>query len=142
MFEDSKGIEFKPFEENIKVLGNLEGAIMEALWKLKASDVKSIHKEVIKEHKVAITTVAIVLDRLYQKGLVERELKKGKGVYYEYSPCLSKPQFEITVVRSFFKGLLQTFGESAVSHIIEDMEIRNEEALKEVKHYFEKMKKD
>ena len=77
--------EFKPYAKDLaKVLGDLEADVLEALWKLESAHVKAIHKEVTKKRRVAVTTVATVLDRLFEKRLVDRELKKMRGLHYEY----------------------------------------------------------
>lgn len=134
-------IEFKPSEKNMtKVLGDLEAAVIEALWKLQVGHVREIHTLVNQKRKVAITTIATILDRLYKKGLVERELKKGKGLYYEYRPALTKTQFETTVVKSVFKGLFEAFGDSAMSYLIDTTGIKDQKALEDFKRYLERLK--
>ncbi|HEY4675434.1 MAG TPA: BlaI/MecI/CopY family transcriptional regulator [Candidatus Bathyarchaeia archaeon] len=143
MAKNPNWIEFKPSEKDLaKVLGDLESAIMQTLWRLKAGDVKKIHKEVSQTHKVAITTVATVLDRLHDKGLAERELKKGKGLYYEYRPSLTQTQFKKTVVKSVFTGLFETFGDSAISYLIDNAKIKDQRTVAEFKRYLEKLKQE
>lgn len=143
MIKSTQWIEFKPHEEKLtKVLGDLEVDIMEALWKIQRGNVKEIHKEVSQKRKVAITTVATVLDRLYEKGLVERELKKSKGLYYEYKPTVTKKQFEKTVVRSVFEGLFETFGDSAISYLMDHVRIKDKRTLEEFKRHLERLKKE
>lgn len=137
--DKAKWVEFKPHERNLsKVLGDLEADIMEALWELDPANVKGVHKKVSEKRKVAITTVATVLDRLYEKGLVTRELKKWRGVYYEYKPAITKRQFENTVVRDVLKGLFETFGDSAMSYLVDRMEINDRKKLEEFKRYLRK----
>lgn len=134
---------FKPHKNRLtKVLGDLEADVMEALWKLQFGHVKNIHEEVSRKRKVAVTTVATVLDRLYRKGLVERELKKGKGLYYEFRPTITKNQFEKTIVRSVLEGLFETFGDSVISYLVNDARIKDEKALEEIKHHLERLKRE
>jgi len=143
MAKSTQWIEFKPHEKKLtKVLGDLEADIMEALWKLQLGHVKGIHEEVSQKRKVAITTVATVLDRLYEKGLVERDLKKSKGLHYEYKPTITKKQFEKTVVRSIFKGLFETFGDSAISYLVNRARIKDRKALEEFKRHLERLKRE
>jgi len=140
----SKGIrwtEFKPYEKNlVKVLGDLEADVLEALWKLKVSRVRSIHREVARKRKVTVTTVATVLDRLFEKGLVERELKRTRGLHYEYRPAVTKRQFENTIVRDVLEGLFETFGDSAVSYLINRAGIRDKQKIKELQGYLKQEK--
>jgi len=135
--------EFKPYEKRlVKVLGDLEADVLEALWKLKIAHVRGIHREVARKRKVAVTTVATVLDRLFEKGLVERELKRTRGLYYEYKPSITKGQFENNVVRVVLKGLFEAFGDSAVSYLINRAEINDKQKIEEFKGYLEKLKQE
>lgn len=135
-------IEFKPHKKWLtKVLGDLEADVMETLWKLKFGRVKEIHKEVSRKRKVAITTVATVLDRLYEKGLVERSLKRGKVLYYEYSPAITKKQFEKDVVRVILEGLLETFGDATISFLINYGEIKDQKTIEEIRRHLKRLKK-
>lgn len=143
MGNNTQRVEFKPQKGKLaKVLGDLEADVMEALWKLEFGHVRKIHKEVSRKRKVAVTTVATVLDRLYDKGLVERELKKGKGLHYEYKPAITKKQFEKTVVRSIFEGLFETFGDSAISYLVNHARIKDKKTLEEFKHHLERLKQE
>ncbi len=136
-------MEFKPKNKNLtKVLGDLEADLMETLWSLEAGNVKEIHSEVQKKRKVAVTTVATVLDRLNEKGFVERELKKGTGVYYEYKPTATKKQFERNVVESVLGGLFETFGESTVSYLADEAGIVDEAALGKLRLHLERLKSE
>ena len=140
MSRNPKGIEFKPHKRDMtKVLGDLEAEIIEALWTLKQGNVKEIFREVQVRRKVAITTVATVLDRLHEKGLVERELKKSQSLYYEYRQAFTKTEFERSVVESVIKGLFETFGSSTISYLVDQAGIEEEEGLEEFKSYLEKI---
>jgi predicted transcriptional regulator len=134
-------IDFQPHKQDLgSVLGDLEADIMKTIWTIKEGDVKSIHRELNKERKAAITTVATVLDRLHGKGLVERNLVKSAGVKYIYSPAMTRKQFESTVVSNVFKGLLESFGESAINYLAETTGIDDQEELDRLKKRLEKLK--
>src|SRR3990170_7339429 len=114
-----KWTEFKPHEKSLaKVLGDLEADVMESLWNLQEGQVRDIHKDVSQKRKVAVTTVATILDRLHEKGFVERTLVKSSGIYYEYRPLITRKQLEHTVVRDVLKGLFETFSEPVVSYLV------------------------
>lgn len=134
-------IGFQPNKEGLtKVLGDLEADVMRTVWRLETANVKEIHREVNLERKAAITTVATVLDRLHEKGLVERELIKTGTIHYVYKPALTQGEFETTVVRNVFKGLFETFGESAISYLIQNSGLEDEEVLKALKDRLERLK--
>jgi len=133
-------IDFQPNKEGLsKVLGDLEADLMRAIWKLEAANVKEIHREISLDRKAAITTIATVLDRLYDKGLVDRDLIKTGKIRYVYRPALTQGEFETTVVRNVFKGLFETFGESAVSYLVQNSGLEDEEALKALKDRLESL---
>ena len=134
-------IDFQPHKQDLgSVLGDLEADIMKTIWTIREGDVKTIHKELNKERKAAVTTVATVLDRLYRKGLVERNLVKSAGVKYVYIPAMTRKQFESTVVSNVFKGLLESFGESAISYLAETTGIEDQGELERLKERLEKLK--
>src|SRR5215203_6184094 len=71
-----------------KPLGDLEAAVLAALWDSRATlSVRDVLSRVKRKPARAYTTVLTVLDRLHDKGLVSRE-KQGKA--FLYRPCVSK----------------------------------------------------
>ena len=60
-------------------LGPLEIEVMEMMWKLGPSNVRDVVERL--ERKLAYTTIMTTLDRLYKKGLLERELTDRAFVY-------------------------------------------------------------
>ena len=141
MTSDTDWIDFQPHKRDLgKVLGDLEAHIMTTIWTIQSGDVKTIHRELNRERKAAVTTVATVLDRLHGKGLVRRELVKGAGVRYVYSPAMTRNQFDSTIVRNVFKGLFESFGESAISYLAQSTGIEDREALEELRKKLEQLK--
>lgn len=125
-----------------KVLGDLEEDVLASLWEIGSGNVKQIHEHLNKVRKSAVTTVATVLDRLHQKGLVERELHKAGGIRYEYKPAMSRKQFETAVVGNIFDRLFETFGESAVNYLIQNIEIEDPETIEELRKTLERLVKE
>ena len=139
--ENSRWIDFQPYKKDIrKVLGDLEAAVMEATWQLEKGDVKTIHTRVNQERKVAVTTVATILDRLHKKGLVKRKLITTYSLRYEYSPALTKAEFENAVVRDVFKGLLETFEETTIYYLVNELGLENKGKIEEIRNSLKKQK--
>lgn len=68
-----------------KPLGELEAAVLSALWSSAAPlSVREVLAQVKRRPALAYTTVLTVLDRLHDKGLVTRE-KEGKAFLYRAS---------------------------------------------------------
>ena len=99
------------------VLSPLEYDTLRVLWRLKEARVREIHKKLKKEKKVALTSVAVILDRLYQKGVVARKVEKGRGGgHYIYSAKTSREEFEKSIVENTVTKLIDTFGPVAVNY--------------------------
>lgn len=74
-----------------------------------------------KSRPVAVTTVATILDRLYRKGFVSRQLVKQGGPHYLYRAKVTEDEFKQTVVANVMGGLLQSFNDVTVSYLAEKM---------------------
>lgn len=143
MTDNQKWAGFQPHKEDLtKVLGELEATVMKSVWELGNGDVKAIHKHVNIEKKVAITTVATILDILHSKGLVDRELLRSPAIKYVYRPALTRKEFERTVVKDVIRGLFESFGETTVSYLISNSGIEDKVKQEEFRRYLEKIKDD
>jgi predicted transcriptional regulator len=83
-------------------LGKLERAVMEEVWargRASASDIYRAHGE-----RTAYTTWMTTLDRLYKKGLLDRE-REGRA--YLYTPRVTREEFERGVAEDVLGGLLE-----------------------------------
>ncbi len=92
---------------NMKELTKAEEQIMQELWKLGISNVKSIIEQ-MPEPKPAYNTVSTIVRILENKGFVDHK-KVGKG--YEYFAVISqetyKKAFMKRFVSNYFKGSLK-----------------------------------
>jgi BlaI family transcriptional regulator, penicillinase repressor len=64
--------------------GELEDAVLEALWELGEASVRELHEHVGEPRGLVYTTTAKVVDRLREKGLVRRKAS-AKGFSYRAS---------------------------------------------------------
>ncbi len=71
------------------VLGPLEMQVMEVVWTVGRCSVRDVVEKL--DSKLAYTTVMTTLDRLFKKGLLERE--KWERAFL-YSPALSSQEWE------------------------------------------------
>ena len=71
------------------VLGPLELAVMEAVWKIGTCNVRDVLQRL--DRHLAYTTIMTTLDRLYKKGLLDRQ--KNERAFL-YSARLSREQWE------------------------------------------------
>ena len=107
-----------------KSLGNLEQQVMEIVWQCKVCTVREVLGRINKTHQIAYTTVATILQRLYQKGLVS---KKQQGAAYLYSPKLTKASYTKKIAQLFLEKFVHSFGNVAIASFAESIETLPEE---------------
>jgi len=106
-------------------LGPLEASILDIIWCSKKTSVtvREVLEILKKKKPIAYTTVMNTMDRLYEKGLLDRQIeKKGKsGMYlhYVYWPKFEEQNFKEAAVRQVLDSLLDNFDELVTSCLIE-----------------------
>ncbi|MBI4738181.1 BlaI/MecI/CopY family transcriptional regulator [Candidatus Woesearchaeota archaeon] len=102
------------------VLSPLEADVLKVLWPNKKLKVREIYNALKPNRKVALSSVAVILDRLYQRKIVERDFETGRGgIRYIYRPVKDRKQFEASVVEDAVNQLINRFGQTAVSYFNE-----------------------
>jgi predicted transcriptional regulator len=100
------------------LLSPLEGDVLKILWPDRQMRVREIHEKL--KSKVALSSVAVICDRLHDRGIVARKIETARGgVRYVYYPTRDKNAFEKTVVEDTVNKLIETFGSTAVSYFNE-----------------------
>ena len=100
------------------LLSPLESDVLGILWPDKSMRVREIHQML--KRKVALSSVAVILDRLHDKGIVSRSIETARGgVRYLYHPMQDQKEFEKSVVEKTVNRLIETFGSTAVSYFNE-----------------------
>jgi predicted transcriptional regulator len=72
------------------IQGELQEQIMRALWRLEKGRVGEVRDALPKRHRSAYTTVQTVLNRLAERGLLNRE-REGKAIVYK--PRVSEAEY-------------------------------------------------
>jgi predicted transcriptional regulator len=107
----------KKFES---ALSPLELEALKILWEHKRMKVREIYEILKKNKKVALSSVAVIMDRLYEKGIVGREIETCKGgLRYIYFPLKDKKQLEKSIIENSVNGLIDKFGRAAVNYFNE-----------------------
>jgi predicted transcriptional regulator len=91
---------------------------------------------------VAVTTVATILDRLQQKGVVSRELVREGGPHYLYSAKLSETEFKQAVVNKVMGTLLHSFNDVTVAYLAEKMGEPKANDRRTVSRYLERLRSE
>ena len=123
-------------------LGDLEATILQQLWEEDESlSVKEFQSKIARNRSVAVTTVATILDRLYRKGIVSRELvTDGSSPHYLYSARLTEDQFKHAVVHNVMRALLRGFNDVTVAYLTDKM-TDGPEDRKIISKYLNRLKK-
>jgi len=101
------------------LMSPLENDVLKVLWPDKKMRVREIHEK-LKGKKVALSSVAVICDRLHDKGIVARTIETARGgVRYVYFPAQDKSAFEKSVVEHTVNKLIETFGPNAASYFNE-----------------------
>lgn len=119
MTEDKKVAPvFRPEEKGLrKVFGELEAAIMECLWDRGQGTVSEVFKVLTAQREAAYSTVRTVMERLAEKGYLRCDSHQRA---YIYTPTQSQDDFLRQVGQTVLGGLLQDFGETFATHLLEE----------------------
>ncbi len=98
------------------LLSPLESSVLKVLWPGKKLRVKEIHTKL--KNKVALSSVAVICDRLHDKGLLKRNIETSEKdcVRYVYFPSQNKTNFEKSVIDKAVNNLIDAFGSTAVAY--------------------------
>lgn len=108
-----------------RVLGTLERAVMEVLWRRKgAATVAAVHKDIALERDYH--TVTTVMVRLCEKGLLHRRKKAG---IWNYAPTLTREEFAARIARQLLEGVLDLAPYAAVASFVDLLDARAPDSL-------------
>ena len=110
------------------VLGELESAVMELLWRKPGQTVNEVEERLRVKREIAHTTVLTTLDRMHRKNYLTRE-KQGKA--FVYSPRYTREEFERGMAQEVLGALLGQSTESALSAFV-DLLSEDEGALNQL----------
>lgn len=97
-------------QSKLPQLGALELSVLEHLWTSSDADVHEAHAAVGKRRGISPNTVGSALERLYRKGLLEREKVSHA---YRYRPVLDREAFRARKVVEAAGGL-QALGQAGL----------------------------
>ncbi len=103
-----------------EVLSQLEEEILKVIWPDKNLKVREIYDILRKKNKLALSSVAVLLDRLHQRKIVGRKVETGRGgIRYIYFPLKDKDGFDRTIIERVVENLINKFGDNALSYFDE-----------------------
>lgn len=102
---------------------------MNIVWELETCSVRTVRQRLNKKKSLAYTTVATLLGRLYDKGLVVR---KDKDFAVHYAPKVSREAYSKNMATSFIQKFFGTFGDIAIASFAQSVD----KLPREKKKYF------
>jgi predicted transcriptional regulator len=100
-------------------LGELEKKIMEIIWEKKHCTARDVLMGLDTEKHLAYTTIATILQRLFDKGLLTKQKNK---VGFIYSPKISREKFTKNIAQSFLRNFINSFGDTAVASFADSID--------------------
>ncbi len=103
----------------VSPLGDLEQKVMDIVWSEKQCSAREVVTKLQTDKKLAYTTVATILQRLCEKGLL---FKTDDRVIIQYLPKLSKEEYSKKFAKSFLEKFIHSFGDIAIASFAESIE--------------------
>jgi predicted transcriptional regulator len=122
-----------------RFFGSLEAKIMELLWGSNELSIKEVRQRLEKEKPINFNTVMTVMNRLVDKGILEKRLQ---GRLSLFRPTQSRPAFIQAQSKKLTENLLDEFGGVVINHMIESLKDVDHELLDKLERRIQQIKKD
>ena len=112
--------QFKTNETGLnRFFGSLEAKILDILWNGPEMSIKDVKKKLDQEKSTNFNTVMTVMNRLVDKGVLEKRVEKRTSMF---KPLFSKEEFLQTQSKELTQDLMDEFGPLAVNHMLDALE--------------------
>lgn len=115
-----------------KPISKLEQRVMNVVWELKKCSIRDVSVKLNGQKKLAYTTVATLLQRLYEKGLVNRDENMSIIIY---APKVSKETYIKKVAKLLTNNFFKSFGDVGIASFAKSIDL----LPKHKKDYFLKL---
>ena len=105
-------------------LGDLQHAIMKVLWQRSEATVAEVHDALYEDRSLAPTTIATMLRKMEDKGVVAHRVE---GRQFVYRPTVSEPEVRTSMVGELVDRLFSGDAAALVSHLVADRAIDSDE---------------
>ena len=130
---------FDPKKKGLrKILGDLEADIMVVIWELGSTTVRHVYETMLKQRKIAYTTVMTVMSRLAEKGILE---KNKQGQTYVYRSLFSRAELTAAASNRIFKELLGAFGMPVMTQFLDALDKVDPRQMEELARLVEQKRK-
>lgn len=106
-------------------LSEFETEVLQVFWQHTPASAPDVHKIIIKTKNVTYSTVKTIIDRLEQKGAIQRVDQKGRTIYYaavDSANSMRKPLLD-----NFINKVFGGNSRSLLNHLIENDTLSKED---------------
>src|SRR5437867_1925135 len=103
--------------------------IMKVVWRLETATVRQVYEELLKQRRIAYTTVMTMMNILEQKGYLKKRQEDRAYVYLSARP---QKQVIASMVREFIQRVFNGSAEPLLAHLVEDDQL-TEQDLEEIR---------
>ena len=107
------------YKDMNKSLSELEQIVMNIVWDFEKCSIRDVYLKLNTKKKLAYTTVATLLKRLFEKGLVTCD---SDNLALIYSPRISKESYSGKVAKLITKSFFRSFGDIAIASFAESID--------------------
>jgi predicted transcriptional regulator len=122
-----------------RFFGPLEAKIMDILWNDVEMTIKDVQQVLDKEKMTNFNTVMTVMNRLVEKGILE---KRAEGRSSLYKPVQSRVEFLSQQSKEMTNELMDEFGNVVVSHMLDALEDVDDDLVAMLEQKIKELKKD
>ena len=103
-----------------QTLGDLQHAIMAVLWERGEATTADVHEALYAERGLALTTIATMLRKMEDKGVV---VHRRDGRQFVYRPTVSREEVRESMVGELVERLFGGDARALVAHLVSEHEI-------------------
>jgi predicted transcriptional regulator len=116
-------------KRSITPLGETEMEVLNHVWDCGEATVSDIHERILKNRKVAYTTIMTVMKNLSEKGFLKY---RKDGVTYVYSAAKDPSEVQFSLINKLVNKVFRGSPSALVQTLVQNEEI-SEEELKQIK---------
>ncbi len=102
-----------------KQLSELEQEVMNVVWQLNNCTVRDVASTFAKTKGYAYTTIATILERLHDKGLLKKDTSAFAVLF---TPKVTRVEYSKRIASSIFDKFFGTFGDAAIASFAQSIE--------------------
>jgi len=119
-------------------LGELEKLVLNYFWEVDTADAKEVYAEFKKQRGGSLNTIQSTLDRLFKKGLLQRE---KESYAYRYYAAKNRKQFIGELIKNVAKDFTHENEDSLFTAFTSLSDDFNEDQIKQLEQLIQDYKK-